>query len=64
MELITGLIFLCMLLGTGYWCFRQSQESEALDYYKSDLVRPGKSQRQANKHNGPPSVLRKQDRSC
>ena len=74
--MITALIFVGLLLGAGYWCYRQGKGSEALANYKSDLAKSKKINEADNEHdmetnsifaelgkpNGPPSVLHKQDR--
>ena len=73
----TALIFVGLLLGAGYWCYRQGKSSEALGNYKSDLAKSKKINEADNEHDvetnsifdelnkpsGPPSVLHKQDRN-
>jgi|TARA_R110001583_G_scaffold652_7_gene5947 hypothetical protein len=74
----TALLFVGMLLGAGYWCYRQGKGSEALGNYKSDLAKSKRINEADNEHDvetnsifdelnkpsGPPSVLHKhkQDR--
>lgn len=72
-----ALVFIGMLIGAGYWCYRQGKGSEALEHLESDLEKLNKINEADNEHDietnsifdelnkpsGPPSVLHKQDRN-
>ena len=69
----TTLILLGLLIGAGYWCYRQGKGSEALTNVRNDLSKLKKINESDEKHdletdsildelggsgsNGPPSVL-------
>ena len=46
----TALLFVGMLLGAGYWCYRQGKGSEALGNYKSDLAKSKRINEADNEH--------------